>query len=54
MSDSPTIKSGRRQSSKIVTSKPFIIRSEASVAPDGPLPMMPIVLIDVLISKNWF
>jgi len=28
--------------------------SEASVAPDGPLPMMPTVLIAVLISRNWF
>jgi hypothetical protein len=28
---------------------PFIASSEASVAPDGPLPMMPTVLIGVLI-----
>jgi hypothetical protein len=38
----------------MVTSKPFIVRSEASVAPDGPLPMTPTVLIDVLIIENWF
>jgi len=33
---------------------PFIASSDASVAPDGPLPMMPTVSIAVLISRNWF
>jgi hypothetical protein len=33
---------------------PFIASSDASVAPDGPLPMMPTVLMVVLINRNWF
>jgi hypothetical protein len=33
---------------------PFIASSEARVAPDGPLPMMPTVLMDVLIIRNGF
>jgi hypothetical protein len=33
---------------------PFIASSDASVAPDGPLPMIPTVLIAVLINRNWF
>ena len=53
MSDSPTINSGRRPSSKSVTSMPFCKSSEASVAPAGPLPMIPTVFTDVLIIQNW-
>src|ERR1035441_8635434 len=54
MSDSPTIRSGRRPSSKMVTSKPFWTSSDASVAPDGPLPMMPTVLVVFLIGATGF
>jgi len=54
MSDSPTTKSGRRPSSNSVTAMPFSVSSEPSVAPDGPLPMMPTVLMEVLIMiRNW-
>jgi hypothetical protein len=31
-----------------------MVRSDASVAPDGPPPMMPTVLINVLIIRNGF
>jgi hypothetical protein len=49
MSDSPTTSSGRRPSSNSVTSMPLSASSDASVAPAGPLPMIPTVLIGVLI-----
>src|ERR1035441_6965393 len=54
MSDSPTIRSGLRPSSKMVTSKPFWTSSDASVAPEGPLPIIPTVLVLFLIGATGF
>src|SRR5258708_6885334 len=54
MSDSPTINSGRLPSSNRVTSMPFMTSSDASVAPDGPLPMIPTFLTAIFVVVRNF